>query len=102
MNEKEMLLKAIEIFGSKRQIANKLGYRGCISSINRVLNGKGHLPKWRFERLKLLLKRHQTKDCFTCPSLTRDKRTHLLNFCIVKNKQLSIKELRKACKDHPR
>lgn len=58
IQQRELILKGLEKYGSKYALAQALGYLAPHSSIiTRALNGKFQLPPWRIERLQLILKR---------------------------------------------
>lgn len=56
--QKELLLKGLEKYGSKYALSQALGYLAPHSNIiTKALNGTLQLPEWRLQRLELILKR---------------------------------------------
>ena len=61
-NEKDLVLKALELCGSKSALSQTLGYKfGNTSHINRILNGEGNLSQLKRERLLIVIHREENR-----------------------------------------
>jgi len=61
-NEKKLVLKALELCGSKSALSQTLGYKfGNTSHINRILNGEGNLSQLKHERLLIVIRREENR-----------------------------------------
>ena len=65
-NEKELVLKAVQLCGSKSALSYSLGYKyGNTSHINRILNEKGNLPQFKRQRLLIIIRREENRKRLT-------------------------------------
>lgn len=61
-NEKELVLKAVELCGSKSSLAYSLGYKNAgTCNINKILTGEAHLSRFTLERLLIVIQREENR-----------------------------------------
>lgn len=62
-NEKDLILKAVQLCGSKTALSQTLGYKyASTSQINRILRGESNLSQFKLERLLIVIRREENRE----------------------------------------